>query len=70
MTASASTSRKLRLNPTRIGIYVLLILFAMVFLVPVYVMLVSSLKTFAEVQDLSRLWSPPTGLYLESFRAA
>jgi glucose/mannose transport system permease protein len=59
-----------RLNPTRIAIYALLILFALMFLVPVYVMVVSSLKTFAQVQDLSKLWSPPTGLYLESFRAA
>ena len=59
-----------RFNPTRIGIYILLALFALIFLVPVYVMLVSSLKTFTEVQDLSRLWSPPTGIYLESFRAA
>lgn len=59
-----------RLNPVRIGIYLLLIIFAGVFLVPVYVLLSSSLKTFAEVQDLSRLWSPPSGLYLESFRSA
>ena len=59
-----------RLNPMRIGIYLLLILFAGVFLVPVYVLLSSSLKTFTEVQDLSRLWSPPSGLYLESFRSA
>jgi glucose/mannose transport system permease protein len=63
-------ARRKRFSPTRIGIYALLILFALVFLVPVYVMLVSSLKTFAQVQDLSKLWSPPTGIYLESFRAA
>ncbi|HSJ55355.1 MAG TPA: carbohydrate ABC transporter permease, partial [Anaerolineae bacterium] len=37
---------------------------------PVYVMLSSSFKTFAEVQDLSRMWAPPTGVNLESFRAA
>ena len=54
----------------RIGIYLLLILFSGLFLVPVYVLLSSSLKTFTEVQDLSRLWSPPSGLYLESFRSA
>ncbi len=58
------------LNPMRIGIYVLLILFALLFLVPVYVLLASSLKTFAEVQDMSKLWVPPAGLHLESFRAA
>ncbi len=59
-----------RLNPTRIAIYTLLVLFAVLFLVPVYVMLAGSLKTFADVQDLSRLWSPPTTPTLESFRAA
>jgi glucose/mannose transport system permease protein len=59
-----------RFNPARIGIYTLLILFATLFLIPLYVMLVSSLKTFAEVQDLSRLWSLPSGLNFESFVSA
>jgi glucose/mannose transport system permease protein len=59
-----------RFNPARIGIYTLLILFAIVFLIPLYVMLVSSLKTFTEVQDLSRLWSLPSGLNFESFVSA
>jgi glucose/mannose transport system permease protein len=59
-----------RFNPARIGIYTLLILFATLFLIPLYVMLVSSLKTFTEVQDLSRLWSLPSGLNFESFVSA
>jgi glucose/mannose transport system permease protein len=59
-----------RFNPARIGIYILLVGFAFVFLIPVYVLLVSALKTFAEVQDLSRMWSLPTGLHLESFAFA
>jgi glucose/mannose transport system permease protein len=59
-----------RFNPARIAIYTLLILLALIFLVPVYVMVVSSLKPFAEVQDLSRLWSPPASITLESFGAA
>lgn len=59
-----------RLNPARIGIYLLLMLFAVLFLVPVYVVLTSSLKTFTEVQDLSRLWSPPASLHLETFHSA
>ena len=59
-----------RVSPARIGIYVLLILFAALFMIPVYVLLVSSLKPFAEVQDLSRLWLPPKTWTLESFRAA
>lgn len=48
-----------RFNPARFAVYLLLILFALIFLIPVYVLLSSSLKTFAEVQDLSRLWAPP-----------
>jgi glucose/mannose transport system permease protein len=59
-----------RLNPARVGVYLLLVLFALIFLIPVYVLLTSSLKTFAEVQDLSKMWSLPEGLNLESFKAA
>lgn len=58
------------LTPSRVGIYLLLFFFAFIFLVPVYVMLSGSMKTFAEVQDLSRLWSPPSGLNFESFKVA
>jgi len=61
---------KRTLDPSRIGIYILMLLFAALFLMPVYVMLSSSFKTFAEVQDLSKMWSPPAGLNLESFQAA
>jgi glucose/mannose transport system permease protein len=72
--ADLSTNRRTvtrrRLDPARIGLYVLLMLFAIIFLVPVYVLLTSSLKPFAEVQDLSRMWSLPQALTLESFRAA
>lgn len=62
--------RSRRFDPARIGVYFLLFFFAVIYLVPVYVMLSSSLKTFQEVQDLSRLWAPPENLTLESFRAA
>ena len=54
----------------RIATYLLLFFFAILFLIPVYVLLVSSFKTFPEVQNLSRMWSPPNGLNLESFSAA
>ena len=59
-----------RLNPARIGIYLLLFLFALVFLIPVYVMLNGSLKSFTEVQDLSRMWSIVEDPTLQSFRSA
>jgi ABC-type glycerol-3-phosphate transport system permease component len=38
-----------RFNPAKVGVYALLVFFAIIFLVPVYVVLVSSLKTFSEV---------------------
>lgn len=57
-------------DPSRLAVYLLLVLFAIVFLIPVYVMLTSSLKTFAEVQDLSRMWSLPSSIQFESFKAA
>jgi len=57
-------------NPMRFGLYLLLFLFLMLFLVPVYVMLVSAFKPFAEVQDLSRMWLPPQEPTMENFRVA
>jgi glucose/mannose transport system permease protein len=70
VSANRRTGPRRRLDPARIGLYVLLALFAIIFLVPVYVLLTSSLKPFAEVQDLSRMWSLPQTFTLESFRAA
>lgn len=66
----ARVSKARSIDPSRIAIYLLLVLFAAIFLIPIYVLLTSSFKTFAEVQDLSKMWSLPAGLNLESFRAA
>lgn len=59
-----------RFNGTRLAIYLLLFGFALLFLIPVYVMLSGAFKSFAEVQDLSRMWLPPQAPTLESFRSA
>jgi len=66
----ARVSKARPIDPSRIAIYLLLVLFAAIFLIPIYVLLTSSFKTFAEVQDLSKMWSLPSGLNLESFQAA
>jgi glucose/mannose transport system permease protein len=67
----AKNSRpRAKLDPTRIAIYLLLILFAAIFLLPVYVMLTSAFKTFPEVQDLSKMWSLPASINLDNFQAA
>ena len=63
-------ARKSTFDPARVAIYALLVLFAIIFLLPVYVLLASSLKPFAEVQDLSRMWSLPADVTFESFKAA
>ncbi|MCC6905777.1 MAG: carbohydrate ABC transporter permease [Anaerolineae bacterium] len=54
---------------TRILIYGLLILMTMFFLMPIYVLVVTGFKSFAEV-DLQRLWALPSGIYFDNFIAA
>jgi glucose/mannose transport system permease protein len=62
---TTSTSRRL----TRPILYALAIFMAVFYLLPVYVLLVTGLKSFAEV-DLQRMWDLPTGIYFDNFRAA
>jgi glucose/mannose transport system permease protein len=54
---------------SRIAIYSILTLFAALYLLPVYVLLVTAMKGFTEV-SLSRMWDPPSGLHFDSFRQA
>ena len=61
----ASTSRRL----TRPILYALAISMAVFYLLPIYVLLVTGLKSFAEV-DLQRMWALPTGIYFDNFIAA
>jgi glucose/mannose transport system permease protein len=42
---------------------------AIFYLLPVYVLVITGLKSFAEV-DLSTMWQLPSGLHLDNFRAA
>jgi glucose/mannose transport system permease protein len=53
----------------RIGLYVLLALFAVWYLTPVYVLLVTGMKDFTEV-SLSRMWALPQRLNFASFAEA
>ncbi len=50
-------------------IYAVLILAAAVYLMPIYVLLVTSMKSFAEV-SLSRMWALPSGVHFSSFAQA
>ncbi len=53
----------------RVLLYVVLGIFVVLFLGPVYVLLVTSLKTFQDV-SLSEMWVFPRAVSLEAFRAA
>ena len=55
--------------PTKAGLYILLLLFSMFFLIPMYVMLITGFKSFDEV-SLKTMWDLPSGLHGENFKAA
>src|SRR6476620_1023686 len=57
------------LRPGLLAIYVTLILFAIFYLMPVYVLLVTGLKSFTEV-SLDRMWNLPASIGFDSFRDA
>jgi glucose/mannose transport system permease protein len=57
------------LRPSRVIIYALLIFFAIVYLVPVYLVVTTSLKASADV-NLNSIWELPRALSLESFGTA
>jgi glucose/mannose transport system permease protein len=51
---------------SRVAIYAVLVVFALFYLMPVYVLLVTGLKSFTEV-TLDRMWALPEGFSLDSF---
>lgn len=53
----------------RVAIYAVLVAMALFYLMPIYVLLVTGLKSFAEV-DLQRMWDLPSGIYFDNFLAA
>ncbi len=53
----------------RLVVYVLLILMAALYLIPVYLLIITGLKSFAEVSQ-SQMWDLPSGLYFDSFTKA
>jgi glucose/mannose transport system permease protein len=59
------TSRQI----VRALIYSALIIGAIFYLLPIYILIVTSLKGYAEVK-LSTMWSLPSGIHLDSFRQA
>jgi glucose/mannose transport system permease protein len=54
---------------SRMVVYGVMIIFLLFFLLPVYLLLITSFKSFDQV-SLSRMWELPTGFSLESFDRA
>src|SRR5919198_3094365 len=54
---------------TRGAIYLVLVCFAAYFLMPIYVLVITGLKPYADV-NVTRMWELPRGLYFGSFSAA
>ena len=61
--------RRRRLQPGRLLLYALMALLAVVFVTPVYLLVITSLKSFDQV-SLSRMWDLPRGFSLASFDRA
>jgi glucose/mannose transport system permease protein len=66
VTDAAPPRTRVRVKPARIAIYALLILATVGFLLPVYMVLVTSFKSFAEV-NLATMWQLPQSLNFQSF---
>ena len=73
MTAAVpARSSRWRIRWSRLAIYTVLILFALLYLMPIYVLVVTGLKSFREV-SLAQMWDFPastSSLRFESFREA
>ncbi len=68
--AGASLSRpRLRLRLSRALLYAVMIALVAFFVLPVYLLVITSFKDFSEV-SLNRMWDWPTQLSLESFNRA
>lgn len=70
MASLAPTRRAFQFRWTRIVIYAVLIIFAIWFLTPIYVMLMASLKGQAEALQIQNMWLPPRILGIKSFLTA
>jgi len=68
-TAERALPRVARVRWSRVLIYAILIAFAAFYLMPVYILLITGMKSFAEV-SLYRMWSLPSGVHFDSFTKA
>jgi glucose/mannose transport system permease protein len=75
MTATARTATRAAARTrapvrwSRVMIYVALVFSAIFFLLPVYLLMITGMKSFAEV-SLARMWDLPSGLHFDSYLRA
>jgi len=58
-----------KISAIRLLIYIILVIFIIFYIIPMYIMLVTGMKSFSEV-GLSTMWNLPRSLNFESFRTA
>ena len=68
-TRDLSRTARRPLTWQRVLLYAILVASAMAFLLPVYVLLITGMKSFAEV-SLQSMWDLPKGLHFESYAKA
>jgi glucose/mannose transport system permease protein len=64
--ANVMTSNEMRRYTARVAIYVILAIFTIIFLTPVYLVIITALKDPATI-NLATTWQLPESLYFESF---
>jgi glucose/mannose transport system permease protein len=66
---AVSTSHRNAIQAKRVLLYVILVIFAFYFLIPIYMVVLTGLKPFAEV-SISRMWAMPQRPSFEAFGGA
>ncbi|HZB95227.1 MAG TPA: carbohydrate ABC transporter permease [Herpetosiphonaceae bacterium] len=67
--STLSVSRPVGRHRPRVVLYAIMVALVAFFVLPIYLLLITSLKSFDQV-SLSRMWALPHGLYFESFARA
>ncbi len=67
--STAAFSRPLKVRWSRVFIYAALVAASVFFLLPVYLLVITGMKSFAEV-SLATMWYLPSGIHLDSYARA
>ena len=67
--STAALSRTLKVRWSRVFIYAALVAASVFFLLPVYLLIITGMKSFAEV-SLATMWDLPSGIHFDSYARA